>query len=174
LFDGFTVLTNSLADAQLNLGLPQFDLLVISSNSPQASAIANAIQSARTSQPGQFFRDVGDILAILQLTEQSPFLNWNDGVQISNGISDEAYEAIPSQLLSLLRLDSIGSVVSLNGQIIVQFTGYDGYGYAVEVSSNLADWTNLGTNYPSNGTFSFTNSAGLDGSPRFYRTVLLP
>lgn len=158
LLDGLTVFTNNL------------DSITISSNSPQASAIASAIESTRTGQSGQFFRDVGDILATPQLTEQSPFLNGNDP---TTEISDEAYEAIPSQLLSLLRADSIGSVTSLNRQVIVQFTGYDGHPYAVQVSSDLENWTNLGTNYPSNGTFSFTNSVAPGANPQFYRSVLL-
>jgi hypothetical protein len=112
-------------------------------------------------------------LEIPQLTEQSPFLNWSNPVQQQPGISDEAYEVIPSQLLPRLRADSIGSIVSLNGQINVQFTGYDDHAYAVEVSSNLLDWMDVSTNFPSNGTFSFTNSAGLNANPQFYRSVLL-
>ena len=176
LLDGLTALTNDLPDSLgLRLGVfpPQFGTLVISSNSPQASAIVNAIQSTRASQPGQFFRDVGDILVIPQLTEQSPFLNWNDSVQQQNGISDEAYELIPSQLLSLLRVDSTGSVALLNGQILVQFTGYDGHAYVIQVSSNLADWTDLSTNYSSSGMFGYTNSAVLNANPQFYRSILL-
>src|SRR5208282_5888774 len=110
----------------------------------------------------RYFLDVGDILAVPQLTEQSPFLNWNDTVQTENGISDEAYEIIPSQLLPLLRADSIGSVASMNGQVIAQFTGYDDRTYAIEVSSNLVDWTSVATNFPVNGRFGFTNSAPMN------------
>jgi hypothetical protein len=159
LLNGLTAWTNTLPD--------QFVAVVISSNSPQASVIANAIQSVRINQPGQFFRDVGDILATPQLTEQSPFLN------LSSGISDEAYEIIPSQLLSLLRADSIGSIAPGNGQTVVQFTGYDGHAYAIEVSSDLINWVSISTNCPVNGMFGFTNSAALNTSPQFYRSVLL-
>jgi hypothetical protein len=49
------------------------------------------------------FEHVGDILSVPQLTEQSPFLNWNDTVQQQNGISDEMYEWLPQQTMSLLR-----------------------------------------------------------------------
>jgi hypothetical protein len=160
LLDGLTVLTNATPNT----------LLVISSNSPQASAIAMAIQSAR---PGQFFRDVGDILATPQLTEQSPFLNWSSSVQQEIGISDEAYEMIPSQLLSLLRADSIGSIVPVNGQPLVQFSGYDGHAYAIEVSSDLINWVSISTNCPVNGTFNFMISAPFNASQQFYRSVLL-
>jgi len=174
LLDGLTALTNSLPDAQLPfLTPPQFGVIVMSSNSPQALAIANAVTGARAEQPGGFFTDVGDILAIPQLTVNSPFLNWNDNVQQQWGISDEAYEIIPSQLLPLLRADSIGSVATANGQVVVQFTGYDGHSYAIQVSSNLVDWTSIGTNCPVGGVLSFTNSPTLNANPQFYRSILL-
>jgi hypothetical protein len=159
LLNGLTAWTNTLPD--------QFDAVVISSNSPQASVIANAIQSDRMNQPGRFFRDVGDILATPQLTEQSPFLN------LSSDISDEAYEIIPSQLLSLLRADSIGSITPVNGQTLVQFTGYDGHAYAIEASSDLINWVSISTNCPVNGMFGFTNSAAPNANQQFYRSVLL-
>jgi hypothetical protein len=174
LLDGLTALTNNLSDAQLlPLTPPQFGVLVISSNSTQASVIANAVETLLTAQPGQFFTDVGSILAIPQLTVNSPFLNWNDSVQQQRGISDEAYEIIPSQLLPLLRADSIGSVTTANGQVVVQFTGYDGHCYAIEVSSNLVNWISIGTNSPAGCVFSFTNSPTLNANPQFYRSILL-
>ena len=143
------------------------DSVLISSNSAQASAIASAIQSERMAQPGQFFRDIGDILATSQLAEQSPFLA---GVN-SNSISDADYELISSQLLSLLRADSVGSVALMNGQPLVQFTGYDGHTYAIQASSDLINWVSIGTNCPVDGLFSFTNSMNLN--PQFFRSVLL-
>jgi hypothetical protein len=178
LLDGLTAWTNSSADDQILSnyffdGVPQFDVITISSNSPQASILANAIRSARIAQPNQFFHDVGDILAVPQLTEQSPFLNLNDSVQQQYGISDEAYEIIPAQLLPLLRVDSIGSTGLANGQMFVQFTGYDNHAYAIEASSNLVNWVNVSTNCPVNGTFSFTNSTTSSVNLQFYRSVLL-
>jgi len=172
LLDGLTALTNSTPDNQVQNGL-EFDPITISSNSLQAAVIANAIESARTTQPGQLFTGVGNILAIPQLTVNSPFLNWNDSVQQQRGINEEAYEIIPSQLLPLLRADSIGSVATANGQVVIQFTGYDGHNYAIEVSSNLADWTSIATNSPVGGVFSFTNPPVSNATPQFYRSVLL-
>ena len=164
LLDGLTALTNTLT------GL---EVIVISSNSPQASTVASSVQAARTTQPRRFFTDVGDILAIPQLSVNSPFLNWNDGVQQKRGINDEAYEIIPSQLLALLRADSIGSVATANGLVVIQFTGYDDHNYAIEVSPNLVDWTSIATNSPVGGVFSFTNSPMPDANPQFYRSILL-
>jgi hypothetical protein len=50
------------------------------------------------------FEHVGDILSVPQLANQSPFLNWTDPVQQANGISDEMYEWLPQQVMSLLRV----------------------------------------------------------------------
>jgi hypothetical protein len=49
------------------------------------------------------FEHVGDILAVPQFSEQSPFLNRSSGTQLTNGISDEMYEWLPQQTMSLLR-----------------------------------------------------------------------
>jgi hypothetical protein len=174
LLNGLTALTNTASDGQIAAeGTPQFAPLVISSNSPQVSFIVNAIQSAQSSQPNHFFNDVGDILSIPQLTEQSPFLNWNDSTQQQYGISDEAYEAIPAQLLPLLRADSIGSIAPLNGQTRVQFTGYGGHAYVIQVSSDLVNWVSITTNLCQNGAFNFTNAAPANPSPQFYRSMLV-
>ena len=54
-----------------------------------------------------------------QLTWQSPFLNWNDGVQQVNGISDEMYEWLPQQVMSLLHVsDSPRYVIYSYGQTL--------------------------------------------------------
>jgi hypothetical protein len=57
------------------------------------------------------FKHVGDILAVPAMTEQSPFLHWNnngvpDTAQQQYGISDEMYEWLPQQTMSLLRASS--------------------------------------------------------------------
>jgi hypothetical protein len=148
----------------------QFDTVLISSNSPQAMVIANAIQSERAAQPRQIFSDVGDILATPQLAEQSPFLT---GLNATNSISDANYEIISSQLLSLLRADSTGSITLTNSQPVLQFTGYDGHPYAIQTSSDLVNWVSISTNYPVNGVFSFTDSTILNTNHQFYRSVLL-
>ncbi len=178
--DGLTALTNS-APGEL-------DPITITSNSPQARIIAQAIQTTRanTNSTNGFvflnhaFQDVGDVLATPQLSVASPFLNTNAqpgviGTGLSspgaNGINDEAFEKIPSQLLLLIRTDSVGEIEPANGQVTMSFSGYDGHVYAIEVSSNLADWTIISTNSPVDGVFSTTNTAPTDR--QFYRSVRL-
>lgn len=154
----------------------QFSPIVISSNSTQASVIANAIVAARTNTnlfPKQIFRNIGDILSTPQLTVQSPYLNLNTASQISYAINDQAYEAIPSQLLPVLRMDSLGQIISSNGQTQIQFSGYDGHQYAVESSTDLLAWTNMSTNSPTNGVFTVGMPFTANGTNQFYRTVLI-
>ena len=173
LLDGMTVLTNNLPDDELGW-LPQFASLIMSSNSPQASTIAAALVTAGSSQPGRRFHDVGDILATPELSTASPWLNTDSAAQLEGGITDEAYEALPSQLLLLLRPDSIGSVGQSGGTLQVQFTGADGYAYVVQTSSDLLGWTAVSTNYPTNGCFNFVETPPPGSPRRFYRSVLWP
>ena len=80
----------------------------------QLGQLVNGINQTRANTnlfPLQAFAHVGDILATPQFTEQSPFLHWNNGtlfdyVQLTNGISDEMYEWLPQQTMSLLRCSS--------------------------------------------------------------------
>jgi len=143
----------------------------MSSNSPQAAVIATALDASRITQPSGYVRDIGDILATPELSTASPWLNTASGA--NSGITDEAYEKIPSQLLPLLRADSVGSVTGGRGNVHFQFSGIDGCAYAVQVSMNLIDWMTATTNYPTNGLFDFDiPSQGF--STQFYRSVLLP
>ncbi len=65
------------------------------------------------------FEHVGYILSVPQLTIQSPFLAWaTNGVQRETGISDEMYEWLPQQIMSLLREGSPRYVVYLWGQAL--------------------------------------------------------
>jgi hypothetical protein len=179
--DGTTVLTNTASDDQLLLNRfiippppPPLDTLIMSTNSPQAASITDAIAEARAEQPGQRFFSLGDILATPELSAESPWLNLSTSIQAQYGITDEAYEKIPSQLLPRLRPDSLGAVVLSNGDWHVEFTGFDGYPYAVENSTNLVDWAVVSTNYPSNGMLDFVVTPSNGPAWLFYRSVLLP
>jgi len=160
--DGIMVQTNSISP---------FDFLVMSSNSPQALIIANAVAQSRTTQPGQRFDSTGDILATPELSVQSPWL-YNSNV--NNGVSDQAYEAIPAQLLPRLRPDSRGAMVQVNGGWNIRFSGSDGFAYALQTSTDLATWEVVSTNYPVQGSFSVFIPPAPDSPVRFYRSALLP
>lgn len=170
--DGLTALTNSAPD--------ELDSITITSNSPQAGIIVQAIQTARANTspsngtvfPNQAFQQVGDVLATPQLSIASPFLNTNGMNSFAaNGITDEAIEKIPTQLLPLLRVDSFGQIVAANGQLELSFSGYDGHTYAIQASSNLTDWVIISTNCPLNGNFGITNT--MTSGQQFYRSILL-
>jgi hypothetical protein len=159
LLDGITVLTNISPD--------QFDSALMTSNSSQALEIATGLNNARAGEPNHQFGSIGEILATPELSDASPWLN------VTNGFaSDAALEIIPSQLLPRLRPDSIGSVSWTNEVLQVQFTGIDDYAYAVQVSSNLVDWSLVSTNYPSNGIFSLRQMPSTNSVQTFYRSVL--
>ncbi len=158
LLDGMIVLTNSAAG-----------VLVMSSNSPQAATISQGIIAERLLQPDQVFRDVGDLLAVPELSIASPWLG--PGLY---GISDQALEIIPSQLLPLLRADSIGALSQADGTLQIQFTGFDEYSYALQASSNLVNWVSLSTNSPSHGVLSYPTPSPPGTAELYFRSVLLP
>jgi len=170
---GLSVLTNSTSDSQLLINSSaQLDPLIVSSNSSQAGNVVASIFTTRDSQPDGGFRELGDLLGSPGLSAASPWLNQSSSIQIQRGISDEAYERIPAQLLSLVRADSIGAISQNAGVRRIQFTGVDNYPYAVEGSTNLINWFLVNTNYPTNGVFAFTNPPA--ATSQFYRSRLLP
>ena len=174
-FDGLNVVTNTSSDTEFRdpRFIGRFAPLVMDSNSPLATVIAAAISQMRSQQPGQFFRTIGDLLATPALTLASPWLNAT-AVQQQLGLSDEAYEIIPEQLLPRLRPDSIGTLTPSAKGSQLQFTGFDAASYAIEYSLDLVNWTVLGTNTPTNGVFHFALPTGSEAPAGFYRSALLP
>jgi hypothetical protein len=167
--DGMVVLTNNEGPDPPD-GLAS---LVMSSNSPQAATIAVGIVAARSLQPNQSFQDPGDVLSTPELSVASPWLDTNSVAPYYASLTDEAYEAIPSQLLPLLRADSIGYVFQTGGTLRIEFSGSDGLAYAIQVSTDLVNWSTLTTSYPVGGVISFVD-VPLPGAPRrFYRSVLM-
>jgi hypothetical protein len=153
----------------------------MASNSPQASAIIGGpygILSSKASQPGQNFSAIGSLFATSALSEQSPYLNLGSRTpgyqQMNFGITDWEYEALPAQLLPLLRPDSIAALTPTNGGWNLQFSGADGYVYVTQTSTNLADWHSIATNQPAQGTVALPVNPGASAPNQFYRTVLLP
>jgi hypothetical protein len=115
-FSGVLVLSNNASDAALTTFpppmTPPFTAFPIdpAGSAGLASAVGQLVQGinqTRANNNLQSFTHMGDILSVPQLTEQSPFLNWkNDIVQQQNGISDEMYEWLPQQVMSLMRASS--------------------------------------------------------------------
>jgi hypothetical protein len=171
--DGLSALTNVLSDAQLTPSVtPQFDSFVITSNSTQAGNVVASIFATRASQGGGAFRGLGELLASPALSLASPWLNQSTATQLQRGLTDEAYECLPAQLLSLVRADSVGDISVVNGAWQIQFTGFDGYAYVIEASTNLIHWTPVSTNYPANGKLTYVNEPA--GGSRYYRSRLWP
>lgn len=161
LLDGLTAITNP-APAEL-------DAVVIYSNSPLAQAVARGLETARSMVPKHLFTGLGDILATPELSVTSPWLT-----NAAGGVDDGSLEIIPSQLIALLRPDSFLAITPPNSgsQLDLSFSGFDDYAYTVERSSNLLNWTSLGTYSPTNGVFKLPT--GNDPRSQFYRTVLAP
>ena len=150
---------------------PQFSPVVMSSNSPQARLIAAALVHAVTNQ---MLHSVSDIFKVQEISELSPWLNLSDWTQLDFGVSDDAYEAIPSQLLPRLRSDSTGSMIFTNDSWLVQFSGEDAFDYRLQFSPNLSDWMNISTNQPGGGLLLFSMPTNLFPASGFFRSVLLP
>ena len=171
--DGFNVLTNSASDDYLLENFwPLFDEAIMTSDSPQAAVIADAIFATRAAAANGRFHSVGDLLAVSKLSNQSPWLNQSSSTQLELGLTDEAYERISAQLLSRVRADSLGRIIIEPEGWQVQFTGLDGFSYAIERSTNLLNWLPIATNQPTDGWFSLPILMGTE--PAFYRSVALP
>ena len=181
LLNGMVALTNT-APVPLPTTPLQFSTIVISSNSTQAQIIANAIIATRLNTNlffNQSFGEIGFVLATPQLSVLSPFLNTNvvsirrgPGSPLYDGITDQAYEMIPNQLLPLLRIDAVVRMLSTNGQAELEFGGYDGLEYAVQASPDLVNWSDFSTNQTTLGTSTVTLPPTTNNF-QFFRTRLI-
>ena len=104
------------------------------------------------------------------MSTSSPWLN----LALTNFITDEAYETVPEQLLARLRPDSFMSGIQSPAAAQIKVTGFDDWRYAVQVSTDLANWSFLSTNSPTNGSFSFSVARDPGQPARYYRSVLVP
>jgi hypothetical protein len=59
-----------------------------------------------------------------------------------------------------------------NGNPTLQFSGDQTRSYSIQASSDLAQWTDIGTaSFTGSGSFSFTDPASIEVPVRFYRVV---
>jgi hypothetical protein len=126
-FSGVVTLTNVLSDTEVRLRWlrdPQRTWLneylqplviqpagiynpFLTNTWPPVVRLVHGINRTRASTnlfPRQVFEHVGDILAVPELTEASPFLNWS-AAQLQYGLTDAAVEWLPQQILGLLKAD---------------------------------------------------------------------
>ena len=118
LFSGMVALTNSLPDFVFAYATPppSNSWMVIQPAGVGGiySALGSIVTNINNMRAGftnldgvvGTFEHKGDILSVTNLTENSPFLNWNSTVQKQKGISDEVYEWLPQQMMSLLTCPS--------------------------------------------------------------------
>jgi hypothetical protein len=104
LFSGIVVPTNTIGGYTVVQPAGVYNAALPLVNQPPLVQLATGIYQTRTNLnlfPLQTFTHVGDILAVPALTDQSPFLT---GLNATNGITDEMYEWLPQQTMSLLHV----------------------------------------------------------------------
>ena len=74
---------------------------------PLWQLVANINATRANLFPGNSFTHLGDVLASPALSELSPFLNTAPSIQRAEGISDEMYEWLPQQALSLMKVSTV-------------------------------------------------------------------
>jgi hypothetical protein len=80
--------------------------------------IVTNINATRALFPDGAFPHAGDVLSAPLLSDKSPFLNWRNVDQQRAGISDQMYEWLPQQMMSLLSDGSPQYVVYAYGQAL--------------------------------------------------------
>ncbi|MCO5051087.1 MAG: hypothetical protein M9920_02140 [Verrucomicrobiae bacterium] len=129
-FSGVTVLTNSIENRPSSR--MKYDLQVIQPAGiydaqatnlwPPLVRLVDGINRTRWNTNyfrGGTFEHLGDILAVPELTDASPFLNLKAGsAGLQKGINDAAYEWLPQQVMSLLQLGTPRFVIYAYGQAL--------------------------------------------------------
>ena len=173
LLNGMTVLSNTPPTYFARTAPTNFDTLLIESNSPQVQIVVDGIDRTRSRGFPAYFRELDEILATPELSVASPWLNRSVEIDLSYGLTDDAYERIPEQLLPLLRTDPILSLAWINGQLHARATVFAGYRYALELSSDLQNWTAVATQSAASDTVDFTNALNMSAGKGFYRVRLI-
>ncbi len=176
---GVVAITNATSDGALNSTAPslKFRPLIIqpagyydpanaSVPLPAMARIVNGINSTRTNLgifPSQSFKHLGDVLATPELTTASPFLNQTDA-QAKKGLNDAAYEWIPQQVMSLLRVGEPRFVVYAYGQTLQPADNSIFLG-GNQVFNRLESFNGLCTNYQVTAETAARAVVRVEGSP---------
>ena len=127
LFSGVSVWTNAVPDAQLGISNGPITLNPMfmepagnysPADPPALARIVEAINRERDKRPTKTFTNLSELLQIPELTTASPYLNVNSGRQLLFGLNDAAYERIPQQIFSLLKVGSARFVIYSYGQAL--------------------------------------------------------
>lgn len=142
--------------------IERYEPVVIEPGSPALLKIYEGIQKMRDRFPDKTFRRLGDILAVHELTQGSPYLD-TSGVLLNYpawGINDTAMERIPQQILSLLKVGDPRYVIYAYGQSLRPAEN------SILTSGNFAG---MCTNYQVTGEFvtrTVLQIEGTAGNPR--------
>ena len=152
---------------RLIFGQPvQYQTNIITSGALQIASLIEGLVRGRSGQRGQYFPDVSTFLSVPELSTTSPWLD-QTGEQWKFGLTDEAYEILPSQLLARVRPDPVGFAGRGENSIALRFSVWDGPAYGVECSADGNLWTPFSApHHGTNGVFTLTaharSEAGLE------------
>jgi hypothetical protein len=176
--DGITTWTNIIDDRSLTLLVripsPAFAAFPLSSNAAAVDRVCEALRRRRDAAKDGCFREIGDILAAPELSVKAPWFNTSSVIQIQRGLPDTVLEDVAERLLWHLRPDSVGTARARDGRFRLRFSGQEGCRYAVQVSTNLVEWTSLSTNAPDGDAFELDLPMEPGRMRTFYRTWQLP
>jgi hypothetical protein len=127
--------------------VPQYATMAIEPGSPQLQQIVAGINAVRQRHPAEVFTRIGDLLAVPELTLASPFINTVDTNQIVAGLTDELFERIPQQILSLVKVGQPRFVIYSYGQSLKPAER----SLVLTTPAGRNDLFNLATNYQITG-----------------------
>lgn len=176
--DGITTWTNIIADRDLTflvrIPSPAFAAFPLASNAPVVDRVCEGLRQRRNAGRGGYFQEISDILATPELSVRAPWLNTGNVIQIQRGLPDTVLECVAERMLWRLRPDSVGVGRIGDGRFRLRFSGQEGRRYAVQVSTNLDQWTSISTNTPDGGGFDVDQPMEPGMTRTFYRTWQLP
>jgi hypothetical protein len=153
---GLMVITNTTSDAALKQGAPPTVApILIQPGTAQISNIVVNINFMRRLRPSGSFTNLGEVLASQALTDFSPYLN-TSAIQKGRAITEDMLEQIPTQILSLLKVDEPRVVIYAFGQSLKP---------APRSLSTSAAYYNMCTNYQVTGEVVTKTVLRVEGMP---------
>ena len=93
-------------------------------------------------------------------------------IEWPSGIVQELHNVAANQILTVTEPPQLEpTITAKNGFVELKAKGWKGFTYAIEASSNVTTWQNIGTVTNLTGTLQF-GDPGAIRSPRFYRLVV--